>query len=57
MCRKTIREERQIVSPYLSFRPSFPPSGYTKKLDLNELLNGRDEDGDSMKICRTVDTR
>jgi hypothetical protein len=45
VCRKTIREEQQTVSPYMFFRPSFLPSGYIEKLDLYELLNGKTKMG------------
>jgi hypothetical protein len=37
---KTIREERQIFSPYLSFRPSVLPSKQLENMDLCEIVGG-----------------
>ena len=56
-CRKTIREERHIVSPYLSFRPYFLPSSHMENLDFCEIWNGGPGRFGSKKIFRPVDIR
>ena len=54
VCRKTIREERKIVSTYLAFLPS----SYLENLHLCEILNGGAERGGvSVKKCRPIDIR
>jgi len=38
--RKTIREERQIFLPYLSFRPSDLSSSHVENVNLPDIIVG-----------------